>query len=422
MGRRGGRARSRSVLAALVAASCAHPEVNPIAPPPPAVSRAPQVRVGLNVSASGGSLTLGGGAALTLVAPEAGGGWIGEIPAGTRTPVEIAGGSLRFRTAGGVLTPGGVVLVSGSSSNSRVRLNSRDYRGTLRLEVVDGRINAINLVDLEEYLVGVVGAEMGIRTAADFSAMQAQAIVSRTIALQRIGQPRARAYDLVPTVADQVYGGVGFENELAERAALLTRGQTLSYQGRLIDAFFHSTCGGRTVPGTEVFAAANRPYLRSVSDLDEAGRAWCAISPRYRWRETWTGESLARALHETMPIVGAPAGLATSLRDLRVTERTGTGRVARVAFQGTNANYSVTGPVARLLLRPGDGGLLRSTNFTIQVTRTGDRIAGVVVDGTGAGHGVGMCQWGAIGRSRAGFSYRSILSAYFPGTELSRSY
>ena len=85
-------------------------------------------------------------------------------------------------------------------------------------------------------------------------------------------------------------------------------------------------------------------------------------------------------------------------------------------------NPALSGPVARLLLRVPDGSILRSANFTVQLTRSGGRIVQLVADGSGAGHGVGMCQWGALARSRAGFSYQDILSAYFPGTELSRTY
>lgn len=82
----------------------------------------------------------------------------------------------------------------------------------------------------------------------------------------------------------------------------------------------------------------------------------------------------------------------------------------------------MSGPVARLVLRTGDGSILRSANFNLQVTRNGTRIVALVAEGSGAGHGVGMCQWGALGRARAGFSYQDILSAYFPGTAITRTY
>lgn len=263
---------------------------------------------------------------------------------------------------------------------------------------------------------------MGRRTEQDIAALRAQAVVSRTVATRRLGQWRTRGYDILATVADQAYSGVAFEGPVSSEAVAETRGEVLSYQGQIIDAFFHSTCAGRTADGTEVFAGADRPYLRSIRDLDDAGRPWCAISPRYRWQESWTGEALERTLRETLPPAGGTAALAARLADVRVLERTATGRVARVEFVGQGTSLTVTGPVARLVLRTSDGSILRSANFELQVTRTGGRIVRLDAVGAGAGHGVGLCQWGALGRARAGYSYREILSAYFPGTEVTRTY
>jgi stage II sporulation protein D len=403
------------LAAALVVAACARPEaIVPISP----VSRAPDIRVGVALGA--GSITIGGGSTLALASNDA--GWVGEIPAGETARVDIVNGSLRVQLAASSLSPGLAVTVAPTESEAMVRVNGRDFRGTFLVSASTRGVSAINIVDLEQYLVGVVGVEMGIRTEAEIAAVEAQAIVSRTVALQRAGQWRERGYDLLATVADQVYSGTDRETDLASRAVSATRGQVITYLGRPIDAFFHSTCAGRTAEGTEVFAAADRPYLRSVSDLDSNGRAWCAISPRYRWRETWTGEALAQTLRQTLPLAGGSASLAGELRDIRVLDRTASGRARRVEFVGASNSLTVTGPAVRALLRIQDGGLLRSTDFTLQITRSGERIVQVTADGAGAGHGVGFCQWGAIGRARAGFSYGAILSAYFPGTDLMRTY
>ena len=168
--------------------------------------------------------------------------------------------------------------------------------------------------------------------------------------------------------------------------------------------------------------SAGSPYLRSIGDQNGAGATWCAISPRFRWRETWTAEALAGTLQETLPAAGGSAALADGVLDLRVTGRTSTGRVDRLLVVGHSSSMAVSGPVARLLLRTPDGSTLRSTQFNLQVTRSGARIVQLVAEGSGAGHGVGMCQWGAIGRSRAGTSYQEILAAYFPGTQVTRTY
>lgn len=412
MGERRGRA---GLTALLLAAACARPEIGPGTTP---VTAAPEIRVGIVPTAP--TVTVGGGGALLLRGAD-GGGMI-ALPAGSPAVISPTRGGLRIRFSDEVIVGSASLTAEPADSGEPVRLNGRDYRGTAIVSTIAGGVMAVNLVGLEAYLRGVVGAEMGRRTAADLAALRAQAVVSRTVAMRRAGQWRVRGYDLLSTVADQAYAGVGFETPTSDQAVAETAGQVLTFNRQLIDAFFHSTCAGRTADGTEVYAGANRPYLRSIRDQDENGRAWCAISPRFRWQERWTGEALARTLRETLPAAGAPAAIAASVRDIRVVDRTPTDRVAHLEFVGDQAAYPVSGPVARLVLRTGDGSMLRSATFNLQVSREGGRIVQLLAEGAGAGHGVGMCQWGALGRSRAGFSYPDILSAYFPGTEITRTY
>jgi stage II sporulation protein D len=408
--------RGRAGLAAiLLVAACARPEVGP----GPAPARAaPEIRVGIVPGAA--SVTVGGGVALMLRGPE-GGGLI-AIPAGEPAVISSTRDGLRVRFSTEDLVTSATLTVEPADSGSPVRLVGREYRGTAMLSSVASGVMLVNVVELEEYMRGVVGAEMGRRSEQDLAALRAQAIVSRTVAMRRAGQWRTRGYDLVATVADQAYAGMGFETPVSDQAVSETAGQVLTFDGRLIDAFFHSTCGGRTADGTEVYAGADRPYLRSIRDQDDAGRAWCAISPRFRWQERWTGEALARTLRETLPAAGAPAQLAGTVRDIQVVDRTPTGRVAHLEVVSDEGNYTVSGPVARLVLRTGDGRMLRSATFNLQVGREGGRIVQLVAEGSGAGHGVGMCQWGALGRARAGLTAEDILSAYFPGTEITRTY
>jgi stage II sporulation protein D len=403
-----------ALLAALVAAACARPETGPPAAP---VRAAPEIRIGLVVGRP--SVTLGGGAGLTLTTPDGGG--LAALGSGTVAAVSLDPEGLLLLSPGE--PPRSVLSLSVAASDSApVRVNGRDFRGRLLLSATPAGVLAVNVLDLEAYVEGVVGAEMGRRTEADLAALRAQAVVSRTVALKALGRARTRGYDLVATVSDQAYAGIGFESPLSTRAVRDTRGEVLTWQGEPIDAFFHSTCGGRTADGVEVFPGADRPYLRSFRDEDAAGRAWCAISPRFRWQESWTGELLARTLRETIPAAGGPAELAGQLRDIRVLDLTPTGRVARLELVGRGTSFVVSGPVARQVLRTADGSILRSARFNLQVTRSGNRIVRLDAEGSGAGHGVGMCQWGAIGRARAGFSYQDILAAYFPGTAITRHY
>jgi len=264
---------------------------------------------------------------------------------------------------------------------------------------------------------------MGRRDLTEREAVRAQAIVSRTYAVHNMGRWRADGFDLQPTVADQVYGGVGAETPEARDAVEATRGQVVSWNGQPIDAFFFSTCGGRTADGVEVFRGADRPYLHSVPDLDPGGQAYCNISPRFRWREEWTGDALQAVLRRSMPEVLslAPARI-RGVSDVRITMRTASGRVGQLTITLDDGDIQVDGPQVRHVLRTTTGDILRSTAFTLTATRSGRRLTRLVADGGGNGHGVGFCQWGAVGRARTGQGYQQILSAYYPGTELQRLY
>jgi stage II sporulation protein D len=285
----------------------------------------------------------------------------------------------------------------------------------------------VDRVPLESYLLGVISAEMGRRSPAEQEALRAQAIVSRTFALRNLRRWQALGFDAYATVADQVYGGVATETPEGQAAVQGTRGLILTYGGAPIDAFFYSTCGGRTADGTEVFRAANRPYLRSMPDLAPDGVAYCSISPRFRWHEEWTGEALRATLQRTLTAlppgtVGAAAGDVSEVRDVRVNLRTPSGRVGELAIGLPSGDVLVDGPAVRRVLRPAAGELLRSSVFTLRVSRATGQVTRLVADGSGAGHGVGFCQWGAVGRARAGQDYQQILAAYYPGAVLERLY
>jgi stage II sporulation protein D (peptidoglycan lytic transglycosylase) len=304
-----------------------------------------------------------------------------------------------------------------------ILINGRPFRGRITVTRDRTGVTAINTVGLEDYLAGVVPAEMGRRDPSEAEALAAQAILSRTFAIRNLGKRASEGFDLYATVVDQVYGGVGAENPLASEAVRRTAGQVITWQGSPIDAFFFSTCAGRTADGTEVYAAADRPYLKSVRDVDEAGRPWCRISPRYTWREEWTAEQLRGVLRQSMPLVtGTPAEEAATASGVTVSTRTGSDRVARVTVQLRRGPVDVAGPAVRQVLHPVGEPLLRSALFTLTEIRSDGRLQRLVADGHGAGHGVGFCQWGAVGRARAGQDALAILSAYFPGTTVSRAY
>jgi stage II sporulation protein D len=402
--------------------SCA-PTPPPGAPPAPEVAAPggePEIRIGLAVGA--GSAALGGAGPLSV--SDSSGARIAQIPAGEVWRLTVSGTGVVVTGPGGLASaPMNALTISSASTEEPVRVDARGYHGALQVLRDRTGLTVVNRVRLESYILGVVSAEMGRRSAAEQEALRAQAVVSRTYALRNLRRWGAQGFDLYATVADQVYGGIGTETPEAAAAVSVTQGQILTFRGAPIDAFFYSTCGGRTAEGTEVFRGAERPYLRSVADVADDGTPYCSISPRFRWHEEWSGELLRATLARTLPLtLGVPGQAVQAVSDIRITYRTGSGRVGQLTIGLPRSEVQVDGPLVRQVLRPASGDLLRSNAFNLTVSRAGGRVSRLVADGQGAGHGVGFCQWGAVGRSRAGQDYRHILAAYYPGASLERLY
>jgi stage II sporulation protein D len=380
----------------------------------------PQIRVGLLV----GVPQVDVAAAEGLVVSELDGSRVTTIPPAETWRVSLGGDQLTLSNSpGSVSSTREAFVLTAAGPVDPIRINGKPYRGIAELLRDGTGITVVNRLGLEAYLGGVVSAEMGRRNPDEQAALEAQAVVSRTYALRNLGRWRAQGFDLTATVSDQVYGGVAFETSQGRAAVATTRGLALTYNGAPAEAFFYSTCGGRTAEGVEVFRGAAQPYLRSISDQDERGVPYCIISPRYRWHEEWSDQSLQATLERNLPpVTGIRRDLVREVRDIRVARRTPSGRVDQLAIALGGPEVRVDGLAIRQVLRPANGELLRSNAFTLEVTGAGSRVSHLTVDGVGSGHGVGFCQWGAVGRARAGQGYAQILAAYFPGTRVARRY
>lgn len=367
------------------------------------------------------SLDVGGSAGLTVTGPDR--ALVARLAPGQAAKVTPRPGKVLVSGVGPGARAEATTLVLRAEPGGFIRIGSRDYRGDVVLLRDRTGITAVNRVGIEEYLGGVVSAESGIKDPGDVEALRAQTIVARTYALRNVGRRESDGFDLWGSVEDQVYGGVGAETGLGRDAVAVTRGQVVTYQGELIDAFYSSTCGGRTSIGTEIFKGANRPYLRSIDDAPKGGPAYCSISPRFTWREEQSGDVLRATLVKTLPVVAqVPGAEAEGLRNLAINGRTPSGRVAALDIALKQRTVSIDGPQVRYVLRLPDGRLLWSTLFTMNVRTRGGKVTGIVLDGHGSGHGVGLCQWGAIGRARAGQKSSDIISAYYAGTTIVRRY
>ena len=371
-------ARARCLVALLAVGSCS-PTDEPGQPPVPEVAQSadPEFRLGIGLELA--KATIGGGGALRVVDPDE--GEVGTIDSAVVVDAAPRGAGV---TVGGPLPDISrkLLRIVPVDSGGTVKVNGREYRGTLELRRGVTGLTIVNVVGLEDYLAGVVGAEMGRRAPGEEEALKAQAVVSRTYALRNRGRWNARGFDLVADVNDQVYIGVRNENPMAVAAVEATRGEILEYNGEPIEAFFSSTCGGHTEEGSAAFSGASRPYLKSIEDTDPAtGAAWCAISPRFRWTERWTARQLTDVLRATLPANRLPATRAGDLTDIRVVSRTESGRIASVSLIGRNGRTLVSGQAIRRVLSMPAGGILRSTEFQVRIDRSGGRIERVELDG-----------------------------------------
>lgn len=333
--------------------------------------------------------------------------------------------SLSADGAAGAWVDGALQLRPGAADDTEgmVTWGSRHYRGALAFAATDSSILVLNVVDVEEYLRGVVPLEIGARSSDEHAAVEAQAVAARSFTYERMAANIARPYDLTTRESDQVYGGADVETPLGSLAVDATAGVLLTFAGRPVNAPYHSTCGGSTADPREVWRERGASYLRGVSDLvPGTSRAWCDISPRSRWERTYTASSLRAAINKYLGAYATvPAGDLGALQGIAIEGNTPSGRVAEITLALDAGRFRLRGNDIRYVMRSVGGEILPSTYFSLEPVMASGRLTQLIVRGRGNGHGVGMCQWGAIGRARAGADFRAILRAYFPGTELARA-
>ncbi len=300
-----------------------------------------------------------------------------------------------------------------------IRVDSLAYRGTMVVAAEGAAaLSVVNVVPIEQYLRGVVPLEMGRRGEELIEALKAQAVAARTYAYRKIAMRRGERYDLAATVTDQVYGGVYAEDPVTDRAVRETAGLILTYDGAPIVAYYHSTCGGRTAAVEQVWDKPAEPYLRSIDDRDESGVPYCAASRYSSWTCTWNRSRLSSVVARYGRSVACDGRYGGELERMTVVSRWPCGRVRRVRVVGTRGAADFCGDKARFALRRPESGapILPSARFDV-VKQGGNA---VTVRGSGYGHGVGMCQMGALGRAAAGQTFDRILAAYYRGAELRR--
>lgn len=309
----------------------------------------------------------------------------------------------------------------------------RQYRGALRF-VVDraGMLSAVNLVPLETLLQGLVPSEIFAR--AHPEALKAQAVTARGEVLAKVGTRHlADPYLLCAEQHCAVYRGLSGEAAQTNAAVEATRGEALfSRDGRLVDSVYSAMCGGHTEDNENVWGGAPNPHLRGRPDLlRPTGRdptpkdlshfleaplsAACQLSTlaapgKYRWERRFSAAEIDELLADLQ--VGP-------IRALSVTDRGASGRALALLISGESGATQLRGElVIRRRFR-----MLNSAMFEVAADRDEQgRVLAWTFRGGGWGHGVGMCQTGAIGRAEAGHDHRRILRHYFSGAKVARIY
>ena len=304
--------------------------------------------------------------------------------------------------------PNNFNLVIRNNDKRGIWFKNRRYAGELRVLLNDKKLNIINHVKLEKYLKSVVGSEMPKEF--PLAALQAQAIAARTYALKLLD--KNKLFDLHSTQASQVYLGLESETSKINRAVRSTNALALFFKNELINAVFHSSSGGRTENSGEVWKY-QLPYLKSVIDYDQN-------SKKYRWTNKFTSAEVEKAFSDLGKVHG-----------IQIIDKSNTDRVLKIRLHGTHGNKIISGKKLRERLK------LLSTKFELvlkfnQINLDDKTIDDFVpkplppiptdyfllVKGYGAGHGVGMSQWGAKAMAESGAGFRQILKHYYTGVQI----
>jgi stage II sporulation protein D len=313
------------------------------------------------------------------------------------------------------------IILEPADQNSQFVYQGQSYTGSISFQPAgENAVSLINTLLVEDYLSGVVPAEIPSTKKENFEAIKAQAICARTYALNRIEKNNNADYDLKATIADQVYGGLNRQTSLANQAIEETRGVVITYNGQPATVYYHSTCGGRLESAINVWPGSTFPYLKegfdSVSDIFS-----CSVSPYFRWMETrsFTDLDSLFELNYDKGRFTKPVEDTTELHlNLQIIKRNSSGRVSDLQIAYGDTTVLLTGYEIRHFFKNQNGKSLPSNLFYL--AQPDDST--LTIHGGGFGHGVGMCQYGALHMSGHGFMHYHIINKYFPGTKLVRGY
>gem|GEM_PF-574640 len=333
----------------------------------------------------------------------------------------------------------GTVILEGTRQilNPYFTHSDREYRGAIELYPIPGRgMGAVNVVDMEEYLLGVVPSEVAPQW--PYESLKAQAVLARTQAIirrARGGTHRSDGYHMCDGQHCQAYKGAMNEANTTNRAVLETEGELLTYHGRPAYTFYHSNCGGHIQASGEVSGWGSSPYLVTHQDIPEnmaqpldspwKFHQWITGNPpancnypgmvrasEFRWVRIIRQKDMEFRINRDYKI--------GTLVDIVPLKRSPSGNVNSIRLVGSKKTVTVE---REHLIRNILGfSSIKSTLFFIEVNRfKNGKVRNYWIYGGGWGHGIGMCQSGAAGMAgKYGRNYREIIEFYFPGTKIKK--
>ena len=303
--------------------------------------------------------------------------------------LEIAGHQVRVKD----------VRIRGKSPTMKVSLTPGStgewvIGGNIHITHQGSRLQVVNRLDVEEYVTGVVASE--ISSSWHPEALKAQAVAARTYVLYKKMLNSEEDFDVVASVQDQVYTGHQQVTESIKEAIDQTRGEVITFERRPIFAAYSSTAAGPTEDANNVWSL-DVPYLKGVDCPFDAE------SPRYTWQASVPFDTVEQQLQKE----GYPVGTLATLTPYTFTQA---GRVNEIRILHSKGELIVRGQDFRRVV---GYRTIPSTQFHVESIGRD-----VVLAGKGAGHAVGLCQWGTKEMAELGYRYTSILQYYYPGTKL----
>ena len=279
-------------------------------------------------------------------------------------------------------------MIKFSSELIPLKVGDRMFRGEIEVYLKNAKLIVVNKLDIEDYVKGVINKEA--IPSWPIEAKKTQAVLARTFAVyQKMFNPRSEFFDLAPTVLDQVYDGLGKEDATSVEAVNSTRGEVITLGSDPAKIYFHSTCGGTISSSAEI-------WKKDEPHLQELHCPYCTKSSLYRWKRTLKAADIAKKLG------------VKSIKSISTVR--GKTRVDSVVVDGKKI------PVNKFRELVGFS-VIWSNDFS--VSKSG---ANFVFSGKGAGHGVGVCQWGMAGMAAQGKNHYEILKFYLKGIEIRKMY